>query len=229
MKTPKIVVLTGSGISAPSGLSTFRDREGIWARYDLEEVATPGAWERNPQLVLDFYNERRTQAAAAQPNEAHRALAALESKFEVKIITQNVDDLHERGGSTQILHLHGELTKARSTIDETLVYDIGSNPIRIGDHCEKGSQLRPHIVWFGEMVPLIEDAAMELHDADRVVVIGTSLTVYPAAGLVDLAPPHAEKTLVDPDTYSVPRGFTLIQQSAEVGVPALVERWLEEM
>jgi NAD-dependent deacetylase len=228
MKTPKIVVLTGSGISAPSGLSTFRDREGIWARYDLEEVATPGAWAKNPQLVLDFYNERRTQAAAAQPNEAHRALAELESKFEVKIITQNVDDLHERGGSTQILHLHGELTKARSTIDETLVYDIGSRPIHIGNLCEKGGQLRPHIVWFGEMVPLIDDAAAEFHDADRVLVIGTSLTVYPAAGLVELAPLHAQKFLVDTDTHSVPRVFSLIQESAEIGVPALVKRWLEE-
>ncbi len=223
---PKIVVLSGAGMSAPSGLATFRDANGLWANHRIEDVATPEAWHRNPQLVLDFYNQRRAQACAAEPNAGHRALAELERRYEVVIITQNVDNLHERAGSTRVIHLHGELTKARSTADESLVYEIGAKPIRLGDRCERGSQLRPHIVWFGEAVPLIEDASEELRAAAKVLVVGTSLQVYPAAGLVSYAPAEAEKVHADLHTAHCPFGFRAVPGSVEETLPALVREWL---
>jgi NAD-dependent deacetylase len=224
---PKIVVLTGAGMSAPSGLATFRDSNGLWANHRVEDVATPEAWERNPELVLEFYNQRRAQASAAQPNAGHRALAELERRYDVVIVTQNVDNLHERAGSTRVIHLHGELTKARSTADESLIHDIGAAPIRLGDRCARGSQLRPHIVWFGEAVPLIEVAAEEFGDAAKVLVVGTSLKVYPAAGLVAYAPAEAEKVHVDLHTAHCPFGFRALPGSADEVLPLLVRSWLE--
>lgn len=224
---PKIVVLSGAGMSAPSGLATFRDSNGLWANHRVEDVATPEAWHRNPALVLEFYNQRRAQACAAAPNAGHRALAALERRFAVVIVTQNVDDLHERAGSTRVIHLHGELTKARSTADETLLYDIGAKPIRLGDRCARGSQLRPHIVWFGEDVPLIETAAEEFRDAAKVIVVGTSLQVYPAAGLVSYAPADAEKVHLDVRSDHCPGGFRPLPGSVEQTLPSLVEQWLD--
>jgi NAD-dependent deacetylase len=222
----KIVVLTGAGMSAPSGLATFRDSNGLWANHRVEDVATPEAWHRDPKLVLEFYNQRRTQACAAQPNAGHRALAELERRFEVVIVTQNVDDLHERAGSTRVIHLHGELTKARSTADESLVYAIGAKPIRLGDRCEHGSQLRPHIVWFGEAVPMIEVAAEQFADSAKVLVVGTSLQVYPAAGLVAYAPVDAEKVHLDVRVAHCPFGFRAIAGSVDETLPPLVRSWL---
>ncbi len=223
---PKIVVLSGAGMSAPSGLATFRDANGLWAQHHIEDVATPEAWARNPQLVLDFYNARRAQACAASPNAGHHAIASLERRFDVVVITQNVDNLHERAGSTRVIHLHGELTKARSTADDTLVLDIGARPIRLGDLCARGSQLRPHIVWFGEAVPLIETAAAELADAAKVLVAGTSLQVYPAAGLVAYAPEDAEKVHADLHADHCPFGFHALPGSIEQTLPALASAWL---
>lgn len=220
----KIVALTGAGISAPSGVRTFRDANGLWENHRLEDVATPEAWRRNPELVLRFYNERRAQLATVKPNAAHLALAAWERAHEVVIITQNVDDLHERAGSTRIVHLHGELTKARGTLDEARIVEIGYKPLALGDRCPLGSQLRPHIVWFGEAVPAIEEAAEQMQDADAVVVIGTSLQVYPAAGLTEFAPPGARRFLVDPNPGRVPPGYEVVAQSADLGVPALAAR-----
>lgn len=221
---PHVVVLSGAGISAESGLKTFRDSGGLWEGYDVRDVATPDAWHRNPTLVLQFYNERRRALNAAQPNQAHKELARLEDSFKVSIITQNVDDLHERAGSTSVLHLHGELTKSRSTANEQLVYSIEGSELRIGDRCELGSQLRPHIVWFGEEVPLMEQAHAIVRKADFFVVIGSSLVVYPAAGLVDYAPATAACYLIDP---SIPdhlrkNRFTFIQKNASQGVLDLV-------
>ncbi len=221
----KLVVLTGAGISAESGLKTFRDTDGLWEGYNVYDVATPGAWRRNPQMVLDFYNERRRNVAEAQPNAAHRGLAQLESAFDVKIITQNIDDLHERGGSTDILHLHGEIFKMRSERNGSLVYPIKGD-IRYGDKAEDGAQLRPHIVWFEEPVPLIADAAVFAQQADIFVVIGTSLAVYPAAGLLDLVPDHVPKYIIDKNIPSVKRmpGLELIEKKATEGVAELLER-----
>jgi NAD-dependent deacetylase len=195
----RIVVLTGAGISAESGIRTFRDANGLWNSYRIEEVASPVAWERDPQMVLEFYNMRRKQLFEVEPNSAHYALAELEQKFDVQIITQNVDDLHERAGSTNVLHLHGELKKVRSTADERLVYTLDRWELKLGDLCEKGSQLRPHIVWFGEEVPNIMPATMMVKRADLFVVVGTSLKVYPAAGLIHLVPYSVPKYLVDPE------------------------------
>ena len=192
-----LVVLTGAGISAESGLKTFRDSEdGLWNGYDIEDVATPGAWRKNPQLVLDFYNYRRSEVLKAQPNAAHTGLAALEEHFDVTVITQNIDDLHERGGSSRIVHLHGEIFKMRSERNERMIYDIKGD-IRLGDKAEDGAQLRPHIVWFGEAVPMIEIAADIASTADIFVVIGTSLVVYPAAGLINYTPRSIPKFIVD--------------------------------
>src|SRR4030095_4602545 len=227
-KREKVVVLSGAGLSAPSGLATFRDSNGLWKQYRFAEVASPEGWERHPEAVLEFYNERRAKACAAMPNAGHRAIADLERRFDVIVITQNVDDLHERACKSRIIHLHGELTKARSTVDAELVYDIGSAPIRIGDRCEKGSQLRPHIVWFGEGVERYDDARFQMMDADRVLVVGTSLTVYPAAGLVEFALDRAAKMLVDVDPAAVPRGFRTIRGSVDQVLPGLVEAWLGE-
>ena len=194
----KLVVLTGAGISAESGIKTFRDSDGLWENHRIEDVATPDAWKRNPQLVLTFYNQRRAQLPNVQPNQGHFELAALEKDFDVEIITQNVDDLHERAGSTSVTHLHGELRKVRSSFDENLVYPWDKD-LHPGDLCEKGSQLRPHIVWFGEAVPMLEKAASMAEKADIFMVVGTSLQVYPAAGLMQYAPKYIPYYYVDPN------------------------------
>lgn len=225
----KIVVFTGSGISEESGIRTFRDSGGLWEEYDIMEVATPEAWQRNQELVLDFYNKRRKQVLEAQPNAAHKALAALEKYFDVQVITQNIDDLHERAGSSKVLHLHGEIRKSRSTADETLIYDIDGWEIKKGDVCEKGSQLRPHIVWFGEMVPAMEKAALLSSRAEAFIVVGTSLNVYPAASLVDYVPYDAQKYIVDPHDAGILRGFTFIKEKAGTGVPQLVEKLITDL
>ncbi|HKK46040.1 MAG TPA: NAD-dependent deacylase [Balneolaceae bacterium] len=224
----KVVVLTGAGMSADSGLKTFRDSNGLWEGYDIRDVATPSAWDKDKQLVLDFYNERRVQAHSVDPNEGHQALARLEEQFDVTIITQNVDALHERAGSTDVLHLHGQLSKVRSEKDPTLIYDIGGDTIELGDTAEDGVQLRPHVVWFGEPVPNMDKAAQIVPKADILIVIGTSLVVYPAAGLVDLAPFKISKYIIDPSTpelmdYS---GWEHIQERASKGTPDLVEKLL---
>lgn len=220
----KIVALTGAGISAPSGLKTFRGADGLWENHRLEEVATPEAWARDPALVLRFYNERRAQLATVQPNDAHRALAAWERRHEVVVVTQNVDDLHERAGSTRVLHLHGELTKARSARDARVVVEIGYRAIELGERAPDGALLRPAVVWFGEEVPAMETAVREMLEADAVVVVGTSLQVYPAAGLTEWAPPRARRFLVDPHPGRVPAGYDVVAESAEQGVPALGRR-----
>ena len=194
----KLVVLTGAGISAESGLATFRDGDGLWESFDLNEVATPKGWAKNPKLVQHFYNLRRAQLKEVEPNSAHFDLVKLEQKYDVDIITQNVDDLHERAGSKKVLHLHGELKKVRSTVDAGLVYNWESD-LKLGDFCEKGSQLRPHIVWFGEAVPGISIAQNIVSTADVLVIIGTSLNVYPASGLGALAPVGCAVYLIDPN------------------------------
>lgn len=226
----KLVVFTGAGMSAESGIRTFRDSGGLWEEYDVTEVATPMAWWKNQELVLRFYNERRRQLAGCQPNEGHKGIAALERHFDVEVITQNVDDLHERAGSTKVIHLHGELTKARSTADPDLVYDIAYNDIKTGDLCKKGSQLRPHIVWFGEAVPMMDKAAETAAKADIFVVIGSSLNVYPAAGLVNFAPARASVWLIDPNNVEVPQGrkVNIIKEKASAGVANLAARLLEQ-
>jgi NAD-dependent deacetylase len=229
MSMKKLVVLTGAGMSSESGIKTFRDSGGLWEEYDVSEVATPQAWEKNQNLVLRFYNERRRQLAASNPNKGHLGLAQLEKHFDVQIITQNIDDLHERAGSTKILHLHGELTKARSTVDPSLLYDIGYKDISPGDRCEKGSQLRPHIVWFGEEVPMMDEAATLTSDADIFVVVGSSLNVYPAAGLINYAPDRASLWLIDPKEVVLPvsRKVEVIREVASVGICILTEMLLK--
>jgi NAD-dependent deacetylase len=222
----KIVVLTGAGMSAPSGLATFRDSGGLWRNHRIEDVATFEAWRRQPEIVLEFYNQLRVQACAASPNDGHLAIASLEKRFEVIVITQNVDDLHERAGSTKVIHLHGELTKARSTVDPELIYHIGASPIRIGDRCERGSQLRPHIVWFNESVPLIDEALRHVREAERVLVVGTSLSVYPAAGLIDFADELCERVLVDTKPDGDHPGFRVLAGSAEIVLPQIAGDWL---
>ena len=194
----KLVVLTGAGMSAESGLATFRDAGGLWEGHRVEDVATPEAWQRNPELVLEFYNQRRKQALEVKPNRGHEILAELQQKFEVTIITQNVDNLHERAGSKNVIHLHGSLFESRSTVNPKLIYRIDGWQLNLGDTCERGSQLRPNIVWFGEMVPMIEVAANISADADLFLVVGTSLAVYPAASLIDYVPDHVKKYVVDP-------------------------------
>ena len=224
----KIVVLTGAGVSAESGLRTFRDHDGLWHDHRVEEVATPEAWLRNMDLVLEFYNERRKNLLEAKPNAAHQALARLEDKFDVQVITQNIDDLHERGGSTRVLHLHGELKKVRSSVDPSLIYELEGWELKKGDLCEKGSQLRPHIVWFGEPVPMIVEAARLCEQADIMIIIGTSMQVYPAAGLVHYAFAGAMKYYIDPRAASVPfiPNLEIIRKTAGEGVPELVNRLL---
>ncbi|EAY24209.1 NAD-dependent deacetylase [Microscilla marina ATCC 23134] len=231
MSKQKIVVLTGAGISAESGISTFRDSDGLWENHDVMEVASPEGWQKDRALVLEFYNQRRTHALAAQPNEGHLALARLEAKYEVVIITQNIDDLHEKAGSSNVLHLHGELGKARSTTNPELVYDWGNKPINIGDKCEKGSQLRPHIVWFGEAVPMMTVAIQETHSANLFIVVGTSLAVYPAAGLLDEVDTDVPKYIIDPrmpDVRARPH-LHLIEEKGSVGVPTLVDKLLAKV
>lgn len=193
-----LVVFSGAGMSAESGIATFRDAGGLWEQHDIEEVATPEAWRRDPKKVLNFYNTRRQQIMATEPNAAHFDIAALEERFEVTVITQNIDDLHERAGSKEVLHLHGEICKARSTVDPALLYPLNSPRLDWGDKCERGSQLRPHVVWFGEAVPAMEEAQALLKGADLLLVIGTSLQVYPAAGLVTWAPETLPKLVIDP-------------------------------
>ena len=225
----KVVVLTGAGMSADSGLKTFRDSNGLWEGHDLTEVATPEGWRENPEKVLKFYNARREQAHKAKPNKGHKALARLEEKFDVTIITQNVDSLHERAGSSDVLHLHGELSKVRSTKDSSLIYDIGGDSIDMGDTADDGAQLRPHVVWFGEMVPNMDKAAQIVPTADILIVIGTSLVVYPAAGLTDYARSDIPKFIIDPnkpDLYD-DTGWNHLQERAAVGTPKLVDRLME--
>lgn len=195
----KLVVLSGSGISAESGIPTFRDSGGLWEGYDISEVATPEAWTRNRELVLNFYNERRKAALNAQPNKGHIILAEMEEHFDITIITQNVDNLHEKAGSKKIIHLHGELFKSRSTLDESLIYDVEGWELKLGDKCERGSQLRPHIVWFGEMVPMMEAAVIVAEKADIFLVVGTSLLVYPAASLIHSVGRDVPIYIVDPN------------------------------
>ena len=224
----QIVVLSGAGISAESGIKTFRDDDGLWQNHRFEELATPEAWALNPQLVLDFYNARRKQLLECEPNEAHKSLVKLESQYDVQIITQNVDDLHERAGSKNVLHLHGELRKVRSTKFPELIYELDGWELILGDKCEKGAQLRPHIVWFGEMVKNIEPAIQMVQNADHLLVIGTSLMVYPAAGLINYAPDDCPITLIDPKTSTdyQTRKIHLIKEKASIGVPKFVNELL---
>jgi len=220
----KIVVLTGAGISAESGLKTFRDSDGLWEGYNKEEVATPQAWARNPSLVQEFYNMRRKNVLEAEPNAAHYALAQLQDKYDVTIITQNIDDLHERAGSKDVLHLHGIITKSQSSINPKLTYPIEGWEIKMGDLCELGSQLRAHVVWFGEDVPMIGKAANICSTADIFILVGSSLAVYPAAGLVHYVAPETPKYIIDPKIPGVglDSSFTKIEQKASVGVVKLV-------
>ncbi|MEO6229202.1 MAG: Sir2 family NAD-dependent protein deacetylase [Ferruginibacter sp.] len=222
MKKKHIVVLSGAGISAESGLKTFRDGDGLWNGYDVYEVASPIGWNKNPELVLDFYNARRKDVAAAQPNAAHIGLAELEKEFDVTIITQNIDDLHERAGSTKVLHLHGEIFLMRSVDDVRKVYEIKGD-IKLGDLAPDGAQLRPHIVWFGEEVPMMEKAARVMQTCDYFVVIGTSLQVYPAASLLQFAPQAMPKFIIDkkvPPIHGI-HNITVIEQPASAGVAEL--------
>jgi NAD-dependent deacetylase len=224
MSKKKIVVLTGAGVSAESGLKTFRDSDGLWEGYDVREVATPRAWKKNPALVLEFYNQRRKSALEAQPNAAHFGLASMQDDFDVTIITQNIDDLHERAGSKKVLHLHGSIFKMRSEFDKSLVYDIRGD-INLGDKASDGHQLRPDIVWFEEPVPMIELAIPVVLSADVFVVVGTSLVVYPAAGLVNYAPMDIPKYVIDkkiPSTSDV-MNVTNIEKPATLGVKDLIE------
>lgn len=220
----KLVVLTGAGISAESGISTFRDAGGLWEGYDVTEVASPSGWRNNKELVLEFYNQRRKQILNAEPNSAHTKLADLEADFDVTIITQNIDDLHERGGSTNVIHLHGEIKKSRSTADHSLRYEINGSDLNLGDKCEKGSQLRPDIVWFGEPVPMIETAIRYCVQADIFVVIGTSMVVYPAASLIEFVPAESIKYIIDPnkpDIYYPPPNTVYIEKKATDGMKEL--------
>ncbi|HMQ67587.1 MAG TPA: NAD-dependent deacylase [Ignavibacteria bacterium] len=226
----KIVVLTGSGISAESGLSTFRDSGGLWEGHDVMEVASPEGWRRNRELVLDFYNQRRRQLKEVVPNDAHIALKDLEDKYDVTIITQNVDDLHERAGSVNIIHLHGELNKARSTVDEDEIYDLNGEDITTESKCVKGSQLRPHIVWFGEMVPMMDEAIRISLAADIFIVIGTSLVVYPAASLLGFVKDDIPVYLIDPNEpgiYYRNENLKFIKEKAAKGTRELVKELLQ--
>ena len=216
----KLVVLTGAGISAESGIATFRDAGGLWEGYRVEDVATPEAWRKDPALVLDFYNQRRKKALDVKPNRGHEILAELEQHFEVTVITQNVDNLHERAGSSKVLHLHGSLFESRSTLNPKLIYPIKGSELNIGDTCERGSQLRPNIVWFGEAVPMMEVAADVAANADVFLVVGTSMVVYPAAGLIDYVPDFVKKYVVDPkkpEIMHVPN-LEFIAEKASVGM-----------
>lgn len=227
MQRPRIVFLSGAGVSAESGIRTFRASDGLWEEHRIEEVATPEGWARDPELVLRFYNARRAQLSTVEPNAAHRSIAALEQHFEVDVVTQNVDDLHERAGSSSVLHLHGELRKARSTQDPSLVLPW-TDELRMGDRCPLGSQLRPHIVWFGEEVPLLPKAASIVRTADVLIVVGTSLQVYPAAGLVHAISPHAELYAVDPSPLDLPaRTKGHIKEKASIGIPMLASMLIE--
>lgn len=226
----RLVVLSGSGISAESGIKTFRDDDGLWRTHRFEDLATPEAWNRNPQLVLDFYNERRKQLFEVEPNTGHHALVQLEKYFNVSIITQNVDDLHERAGSKNVLHLHGELKKVRSTSNPDLVYTMDHWELKWGDSCSEGSQLRPHIVWFGEAVPNISEAIRIAKTAEIFIVVGTSLQVYPAAGLLDYVPSNSSIYLIDPkaNAPAYMNNVETIRETASKGLPKLVDRLIKK-
>ena len=216
----KLVALTGAGISAESGIPTFRDSGGLWEGYPVEDVATPEGWRKDPALVLDFYNQRRKKALEVKPNRGHEILAELEKDFDVTIVTQNVDNLHEQAGSTKVIHLHGSLFESRSTHDESLVYPIKGWELKWGDVCEKGFQLRPNIVWFGEMVPMMEIAGEIASKADIFLVVGTSMVVYPAAGLIDYVPKNVTKYIIDPkipDVQPLPN-LQFIAEKASTGM-----------
>ncbi len=230
MKRKKIAILSGAGISAESGIQTFRDAGGLWEGHDVMEVASPQGWNKNKELVLEFYNLRRRQLKEVQPNLAHLEIKRLEQQYEVVVITQNVDDLHERAGSSNVIHLHGELRKVRSVNDESLI-SYTENDIKLGDLAADGHQLRPHIVWFGEMVPMLEKAAREVSHSDIVIIVGTSMQVYPAAGLVSYAPGHADLHYVDPRPHisyelSLQKNLQIIESKATVGIPKLVQNLL---
>lgn len=229
----KIVVLTGAGISQESGIKTFRDDNGLWEGHDVMQVASPQGWQADPQLVLTFYNQRRRQLLQVEPNQGHLALARLAKYFDVSIVTQNVDDLHERAGSEQVIHLHGELLKARSSLDASLVQPW-TGDINIGDLCALGSQLRPDIVWFGESVPLLDNAIEEVLSAEIIIIVGTSMKVYPAAGLVSFAPFGTPVYYLDPkpsinEALMEQARLTVIEQSAAIGLPVLVEKLISEL
>ena len=225
-----LVILSGAGMSQESGIRTFRDMGGLWEEYDVMEVATPEAWARNPQLVMKFYNDRRRHLYDCVPNAGHVGLAELEKYFDVNIITQNIDDLHERAGSSKVLHLHGELKKARSSVDELLIYDIEGWELKFGDLCAMGSQLRPHIVWFGEAVPAMDEAIPVVENADILAVIGTSLNVYPAAGLVSYTKRGTPIFVIDPERPELfIRNVTYIQEKAGKGVEILKEQLIKEV
>jgi NAD-dependent deacetylase len=223
MNKKKLVVFSGAGISAESGIKTFRDSGGLWENYKIEDVATFDAWLKNQTVVLDFYNDRRKQVMEAQPNKAHEIVSRLQTNFDVHVITQNIDDLHERAGSKKVLHLHGEIMKARSTKDNDLIYNLKDWKINAGDLCEVGSQLRPHIVWFGEAVPEMEKAITLVEDADIFITIGTSLNVYPAANLINIAKNHIPKFLVDPGDFNLDyiENLTVIKTTAVNGMNTL--------
>jgi NAD-dependent deacetylase len=224
----KIAVLTGSGISQESGLPTFRDANGLWRNHAWEEVASPEGWRVNPQLVLEFYNERRAAAWNAQPNAAHRAITALEDYYEVVVITQNVDELHERAGSKNVIHVHGDLAYARSTKDPNLSYRIDGSPISIGQTGADGSQLRPDVVWFGEEVRYMDESRMHVATANKVLVVGTSLVVFPFASLVVFCDEQAEKVVVALDLNTIPEGFRYLRGKATSIVPEVVGGWIKE-
>lgn len=230
MKREKLVVLTGAGMSAESGLSTFRDSGGLWEGVDMMEVASVEGWNKDPEKMLEFYNERRRELKNVEPNAGHKALVDLEELYDVTIITQNVDDLHERAGSDNIIHLHGELTKARPINSEGPLWDIGYSDIKLGDTDERGTQLRPHVVWFGELVPMMNLAVQQVAECDLMLVIGTSLVVYPAAGLVDVVPPGRPVYVIDRQKpeHRFGSNFTFIEKGAATGTPELVEQLLKE-
>ena len=224
----KIVVITGAGISAESGIKTFRDNDGLWNNHRVEDVATPEAWAKDPALVQEFYNQRRKQLLEVVPNAGHLALKDLEEKYEVKIITQNVDDLHERAGSSFVYHLHGEIRKARSTVYPDLIYDIEGWELKMGDKCEKGAQLRPHIVWFGEAVPALEGAIDIARSADILMIVGTSLAVYPAASLIHYVREDIPKYYVDPKAFAISglSNLNVIRKNAGEALPNLLKALL---
>ena len=226
----RFVVLSGAGISAESGLKTFRDSDGLWEGHRVEDVATADAWRRNRGLVLQFYNERRRTLAEAKPHRAHLLLAEMQGRFDVRIVTQNVDDLHERAGSTEVIHLHGELTKARSSLNGKYVVDIGYSDIQLGDYCPRGSQLRPHIVWFGEDVPRMGEAIDLVRSAEIFLVIGTSLAVYPAAGLLNYVPRSAQIYVIDPKRPegSLPENAIYMEETASAGTARLYKLLYEQ-
>lgn len=226
----KLVVLSGAGISAESGIPTFRDSNGLWEGFRVEDVASPEGWLRDPEVVLDFYNQRRKKALEVKPNRGHEILAELEKHFDVTIVTQNVDNLHERAGSSNVIHLHGSLFESRSTKDERLVYTIDGWELKIGDMCEKGSQLRPNIVWFGEMVPLMDVAVEHARDAEIFIVVGTSMVVYPAAGLINYVPDESLKYVVDLKKPEISLGIPnvrMITDKASTGMETVKRELLD--